>query len=178
MTSLRDPVSGLTLIEVMVGLVIFALIGGAAFLMLDQILQSRRQGDLRLNRIVAVQRGFRLLALDLQTVEDGSLRLTDEEVTLRRHAGSGAIAVTYVLEEGTFWRVVKFNPLGPAQRQILIPDVVAAKWAAFSPMGGWAAGLPRDGGMTALDLQLTFANDAGTIHRTLAVTTPPIGGTP
>lgn len=178
MTRGRNPVAGLTLIEVMVGLLIFALIGAAAFLMLDQILQSRRKGDLRLDRIVAVQRGFRLLELDLQTVADGSLRLAGNEIALRRHVGSGEVAVTYVLEDRTFWRVVTFNPLGKAQRQSLIPGVQTVKWATFSSKAGWAAGLPSDGSMTALDLQLTFADEAGTIHRTLTVTAPPPGAAP
>ena len=47
----RDPTAGFSLVEVLVALAIFALIGVAGFSMLDQVLRTQRLTEGRLERL-------------------------------------------------------------------------------------------------------------------------------
>ena len=69
----RDREAGVTLTEVLVALVLFALIGGAGLAVLDQVLRVQARTDGRLERLAEVQRAMHLLTLDFMQATGGSL---------------------------------------------------------------------------------------------------------
>ena len=82
----RHPTSGLSLVEVLVALLVFAVIGTAAFTMLDQTLRSETIAEARLSRLDDVQRTMRILAIDTLQVVAGSVTQTDDGISFLRRS--------------------------------------------------------------------------------------------
>ena len=110
----RRPDAGITLIEIMVSMAIFGLIGTAGFTMLDQTLRSRAQTEGRLERLGALQRSMYLINLDFLQAEGHSLLAGPDEqgtlVALRRADGQGSLDLRYVLREGFLLRELGTPP--------------------------------------------------------------------
>ena len=87
----RDTEAGLTLVEVLVALALFSLIGLAGFTMLDNILrvQSGTQG--RLERLGQIDRAMMVFSRDLQESDSGSVRQDENGVTMNR-TGTGLLS--------------------------------------------------------------------------------------
>ena len=153
----RRPTSGMTLVEVLVALAVFAIIGVAAFSMLDQTLRSERIADARLDRLNHLQRLMEVVTLDtLQTVA-GSVARDDTGISfLRRGTASSGLVVRYAVQAGAFVREIGAQGADPA-RQVLLSDVQSASWRFVQ--GG--AVLPPDAPLEAtegVELVLTLAD--------------------
>ena len=140
----RSPTAGFTLVEVLVALAIFALIGVAGFSMLDQVLRTQRQTDGRLERIAELQRAMHLMTLDFSQAIGASLTAkTGPEgasVAWRRNAtdaSGGRFFMEYTLAEGTLMRAVAVTEGSPLARQPLVTFVSAVDWQFYEPSAGW-----------------------------------------
>lgn len=163
------PDAGLSLVEVLVALALFALIGTAGFAMLDAVARVQSGTDGRLDRLVELERAMHLVCLDFEQIEGG---LTPDRggLALRR---PGGIAVRYDLAEGALRRRVTAPGL-PRAEQRLVERVAALTWRYDDPGRGWVADwpppqpvpgpepLPR---AVALDLTLTSPGLAGHLTR-------------
>lgn len=148
----RQPDAGLTLIEVLVALALFALISGAGFAVLDQVLRTQSRTEGRLERLAEVQRAMFLLTDDfLQargrsfTAENGTGGAT---IGLRRNAADlreGAVRLTYRLQDATLLRIVSRAAGPPIAEQPLLAGVIVADWRFFDPKAGWVADWPPAG---------------------------------
>ena len=138
----RDREAGVTLTEVLVALVLFALIGGAGLAVLDQVLRVQARTDGRLERLAEVQRGMHLLTLDFMQATGGSLGSSDGAVGFRRSAGSSGMAVRYGLDGADLTRSVSGSS-GEA-RQVVLSGVDAARWQFYTPEAGWTDSWPPD----------------------------------
>lgn len=152
MTGTRQPDAGFTLIEVLVALVLFALISGAGFALLDQVMRTQAQTEGRLERLAEVQRAMFVLTQDFLQARGRSYTVVPGEsglmIGLRRSAvdlSEGAVAIVYRLQNGSLQRVVS-RPMGIVlAEQTLLPGVVAMEWRQFDPQAGWTADWPPDG---------------------------------
>ncbi len=153
----RSGMAGFTLVEVLVALVLFALIGVAGFTMLDQVLRTQRQTDGRLETLAAMQRAMYLVTLDFTQARAASL--TEEpgpqgaSVTLRRSAADpaqGVVTLRYAVQDGVLTREVTAGPGAapgtPAARQPLLSGISAVAWQYYAPGQGWVGGWPPPGG--------------------------------
>lgn len=77
MTAVRDREAGVTLVEMLVALVIFALVGVACFTTLDTILRVRERTDGRLEHLAQLDRALQIFGRDL--VQSDPLAITLEE---------------------------------------------------------------------------------------------------
>lgn len=182
MSSGRLSDAGFTLIEVLVALALFALISGAGFTVLDQVLRTQSGTEGRLERLAEVQRAMFLLTDDfLQargrsfTAEAGAGGAT---IRLRRNAADvsgGAVRLTYRLQDATLLRIVSGTSGPPIAEQPLLAGVVSADWKFFDPQAGWVADWPPAGQLPntaspnpqAVELRVTLIG--GTFLRRVAL---------
>jgi general secretion pathway protein J len=126
---MRDGAAGFTLIEVLVSLALFALIGGAGVSVLDQVLRTQARTQMQLDDLAAMQRAMFLITLDFS---QGDSVVADDAV----HVGHGAVAVTYTLEDGVLLR-----GLGDVQQPILA-GVTGVDWQFLDAENAWADAWP------------------------------------
>lgn len=131
----RQPDAGMTLVEVLVALAVFAVIGTASFALLDQTLRSQRLTETRLARLADLQRMMRVITLDTMqalpgsvTVEGGDLALL-RRGALRTPSGPGAegLSVHYHLDASGLQRQIGLEGSKP-EWQVLLADVKAVTW--------------------------------------------------
>jgi general secretion pathway protein J len=169
----RDATAGATLVEVLVALVLFALIGGAGFSVLDQVIRVQSRTEGRLDRVAQMQRAMQLLTLDFMLASRGSLVLADGAVSFRRNSGAEELAVRYGVEDESLVRSVSGKgSLGPTH-QVLLSNVKSADWQFFDPASGWVPTWPPasedpvrvNPGAVAIDVVLDGPAPSGNLRR-------------
>ena len=138
----RPAESGLTLVEMLVALALFAVIASAAFTVLREILQVQAATEGRLDRLARIERTSYVLTRDFLQTAGGSLAASGEGVAFRRSGGSGELAVRYVLEGSSLMREVSEGPGRGVVRQTLLPGVLGVDWRFYDPRGGWRSDWP------------------------------------
>ena len=168
----RDPAAGVTLVEMLVALVLFALIAVAGFTVLDQVVrvQSGTQG--RLDRLAEMQRTMQILTQDLMFASGASLSFADDAVSFRRSAANGEMAVRYDLEDATLVRSVSGGAGARPARQPLLSGVDPLRWSFLDANRQWIARWPAtlngpkaNPAAVALDLDLTGRGLSGVLRR-------------
>ncbi len=154
----------MTLVEVLVALAVFAVIGTASFALLDQTLRSQRLTEARLARLADLQRMMRVIALDTMqalpgsvTVEKGGLALL-RRGALRTPSGPGAegLSVHYRLDATGLQRQIGPDGSQPGW-QLLLEDVKTVSWQPIlqqTPAEASASTPP----VVGLDLTLQLAS--------------------
>lgn len=124
--------SGITLIEVMVSLALFSLIGMAGFSVADSVLRAQRHGDGRLERLGEIQRAMHLLVLDFEQVADAVMEHEDGEVRFRRLTANGPVDMVYRAGDGALRRSVDGRG-----DQVVLTGVEALTWRFLHVPEGW-----------------------------------------
>ncbi|MEO6301007.1 MAG: prepilin-type N-terminal cleavage/methylation domain-containing protein [Paracoccaceae bacterium] len=135
MTQRRSGTSGLSLVEVLVALAVFSIIGIAAFAMLDQTLRSERLAGARLARLADVQRMMQVLTIDTMQAISGTITRDNTGISFLRRgsvakdgvAGVEGLAVRYHLDKAGLIREIGAPGAAPAE-QVLLSDVQSANW--------------------------------------------------
>lgn len=133
----RDGQAGLTLVEVLVALALFSLIGLSGFSMLDTILRVRSGSEGRLDRQAQIDRALVVFTRDLQEADPTSLTQTPTGVTLNR-TGTGIIA--YVQEGGALLRRLPRSGFD----QQMIGGVLSLRLRALDSTGIWRDAWPPE----------------------------------
>ncbi|WP_054006539.1 type II secretion system protein GspJ [Cypionkella psychrotolerans] len=146
--------AGFSLVEVLVALAIFALIGVAGFSMLDQVLRTQRLTEGRLERLAELQRAMHLITLDFSQARNSSLVLdpppTDAaagaaSVSLQRNAADaagGSVNLRYEVDQDTLFRDIAAKAGSDPARQPLLHGVAAVEWQFYAASGGWGSVWP------------------------------------
>ena len=140
----RLATAGVTLIEMLVALVLFALIGVAGFGVLDQILRTQSATEGRLERLARIQRGMYLLTTDFSQARPSTVTHDPGDegpvLSLERSAaetGAGRIALTYRLGGNILLRDVSDAAGRPVARQPLLDGVADIAWQFYDADLGW-----------------------------------------
>ncbi len=132
----RHRTAGLTLVEVLVSLALFALIATAGLSVLDQVLRTQRQTEARLERLGALQRAMHLVGRDLAELDAGSVAGNVATLTLSRHSAADRATIGYALTDARLARQATL-PDGTAATQSLLPDVTDLRWRYLDDAGQW-----------------------------------------
>ncbi len=134
----RSRHTGFTLVEVLVALVLFSLIGIAGFSLVDGLMRVQHRTEGRLERLAELQRAMHLMTLDFEQITSDALSVEDTSVSFRRFSASeGDIGVRYALVDGTLRRTLSSRRGAPRVAQRLISRVEALDWYFFVPELGW-----------------------------------------
>jgi general secretion pathway protein J len=155
---MRDGAAGFTLIEVLVSLALFALIGGAGVAVLDQVLRTQARTEGQLDNLAAMQRAMFLMTVDFSqahAVQAGDVL----------QVAHGSVTVQYTLSDGVLMR-----GLGQVQQPVLA-GVAELSWAFLDAENTWSAAWPVDddpGNPRAVALTLDLG-EKGQIRRVVAL---------
>ena len=161
----RSGTSGMTLVEVLVALAVFAIIGIAAFTMLDQTLRSERLAGARLARLADVQRLMRVVSVDTLQAIAGSLTRDDAGISFLRRgsvATDGAqvvesLAVRYHLDASGLIREIGAPGADPAW-QVLLTGLRGASWRLLQD-GGELPASAATTGAEGIELVVRLGDD-------------------
>ena len=176
--AIRQPDAGVTLIEMMIALALFALIGSAGFALLDQVLRTQRSTDGRLERLSEQQRALHVILTDFAMALPHTLEATEDSVALDRSAASGgSLHLRYHLTAGVLHRDLA-SPDGLALAdQTILTGIDTASWRFLTPEGAWSDIWPTDPVQTlttprnprAIELVVTLQGHAGSLRRVAAL---------
>lgn len=151
-------------------LALFALIGGAGFATLDQIIRAQAGTEGRLDRLAEIQRAAHLVTLDFLQAVSGSFTHADGAVAFRRSGTAGDFAVRYGLDDAKLIRRV--SSTGADTAQVLLTGADGLGWRFFVPGAGWRADWPPEGAdpsampaAVALEVTLSGGGLTGTLRR-------------
>ena len=132
----RAPQAGVTLVEVLVSLVIFAIIGVAGYGMLDQVARTQRLTEGRLQRLGQMQRAMLLLDQDFRQATARSLVRDAGGVGFERAAGDGVVGLHYDLTGGDFMRHLADDRGKALADQVLLTGVTGVEWQFYAKSWG------------------------------------------
>ncbi len=158
----RSSQAGVTLVEVLVAMALFAMIGLAGFSMLDAVLRVQAGTDARLERLADIDRALIIISRDLQQKDAGPILAGDGKLSFSLHSGDK-------LE----YRVEADNLLRSAPRrnieQRLLDQVSALEVRLLDTTGVWHTDWPAESADTlsrparasAVELGLRLSDDGG-----------------
>lgn len=176
----RSGEAGVTLVEVLVSLAIFAVIGVAGYAMLDLVLRSARLTEGRLAQLGQMERAMYLVGVDFAQAEGGSLLADGMMVSIHRRArdlGGGDITVGYGLAGTVLTRRLSDGQGAVLADQALLPGVTALGWQFLDNGPSWSGVWPAPGQVALLDgkvdnpraVELTLTLTDGRMLRRVAV---------
>ncbi|VVP97443.1 Type II secretion system protein J [Pseudomonas fluorescens] len=151
--------TGFTLLELVIAMAIFALLGLASWTLLDGVVRVQ-QGT------VSHERELRKLQRAVTVIERDLLHITEHPIVLERtrlhlqrsnwrnpldQPRSERQALTYGLDNGVLWRESRGDGTLVVQRQSLLDDVRHLSWRLFDEQTGWRS---EQGGKAPLALEL------------------------
>lgn len=142
--------AGFTLVEVLVGVALFALIASIGLGMLGAVARVRAGTQGELDAIAALQRAEVLLTDDLVTARASSLEFSEHDLRFQRQSRSGRwVSVSYTLSDGVLLRQVGNST------QPLLQAVSDWRWRVFDG-ADWqlAPGIAPDTHITAVEITL------------------------
>jgi general secretion pathway protein J len=166
MTS-RDPEAGVTLVEMLVALAIFALVGLASFALLDAVIRTRDRTEGRLEDVAALDRALILFGRDLGQSDPGSQALSGGELSFALVAAGGPEEMSYALGETGLER----RAGEVAQR--LAGGVVALDFRVLDRGGAWHEAWPPDAegaeppALVGVEMRLRLDGEEGATARRL-----------
>lgn len=126
---------GFTLVEVLIALALFALIGVAGFTLLNSVLRTQGATETRLDRMAEIQRAMLVVTSDLDQVT-GSVAGGGGTLSIRKFDIAGnVVAVRYELAGDRVNRIVS-SPSGE-RVQTLLTGVADARWSFHQRRGTW-----------------------------------------
>lgn len=140
---------GFTLLELLVSLAVFAIIGLACWRLFDGVFRVREQVQAQEQSLRALRRAVAVIERDvLQIVVPASAQpvvIRQGLLNLQRgnwrnpldHLRSDRQEVSYVLEQGQLWRYSRSLDLPGVQKQALLSGVSHLDWRLYDDKAGW-----------------------------------------
>lgn len=136
-----DPRQGFTLVEVLIAMALFALIGIAGFTLLDGVLRTQSATETRLSRLAEVQRAMLVISSDLDQVTN-SLGGSGAALSLQKTDLSGGVVnVQYDLTGTRLTRTL--SGAAGSRTQILLENVASVRWTFHRRRGDWLDAWPQ-----------------------------------
>ena len=178
----RQPDAGVTLVEMLVALVLFALVGLASFAMLDTVIRARDRTDGRLESIAALDRALTLFSRDMLQSAPQGRSLAQDILTVSMTEQGQEVGLIYQLVDRQLQRHITLPDAPEPLVQSLVADVTAVRWRLLDATGAWHDMWPpvqggADAGPRAVEMVLTLAgtdgSPAGSLRRIVLLTQSP-----
>lgn len=172
----RDPQAGLTLVEMLVALALFALVGLASFAMLDTVIRVRDQTEGRLETVAAIDRALLLFSQDLAQSRTADRTLADGQLGFRAMMPQGSAAMRYHLQDGVLLRSLDREDTAVALDQRVLGGVLTAEWRVLDAANMWHDKWPQpeasENRLIAVQMVLTLEGSAAsdlTVRRLIEI---------
>lgn len=159
----REGEAGLTLVEMLVALALFALVGFASFAMLDTVIRTRDRTEGRLETIAAFDRALILWSRDLGQSDPGGLSIAEGVLSFGEDSSGGLPEMSYTLVGGALARRAGLV------EQRLAAGIASLSWRGLDSEGAWHEDWPPEteaAPLVGLEMRLTLTgNPPATIRR-------------
>lgn len=137
--------SGFTLLELVIAIAIFALLGLAGWRLFDGVVRTQQGASQHERDIRSLQRAVGVIERDVWQAVAGSIVLAPGNLQLQRSHWRNPLdqprserqAVSYRLEGAALWRDSRGEGMATVQRQKLLDDVRSLSWRLFDAQRGW-----------------------------------------
>jgi general secretion pathway protein J len=141
---------GFTLLELVIALAIFAVLGLASWGLFDSVVRVQQGATAHERELRSLQRALAVIERDLLHITAQPILLAPALLQFQRshwrnpldQARSERQAVTYRLDGGVLWRESQGEGTELMQRQKLLEDVRELKWRLYDSQSGWVACWP------------------------------------
>jgi general secretion pathway protein J len=152
--------SGFTLLELVIAIAIFALLGLAGWRLFDGVVRTQQGVGDHEREIRALQRAVGVIERDVWQAVGGSVKLEPTRLQLQRSHWRNPLDqprserqwVTYRLEGAALWRDSFGEGIATLQQQKLLDEVRSLNWRLFDPQRGWHSETTGDHAPLALEL--------------------------
>lgn len=144
MTRSRSADAGVSLIEVLVSLAIFAIIGVAGLAVLNTVTGTGERTDGRLDRLAELDRAFLVISRDLEQVSTAEMTLDGSILAFQRTAAEQNIEMVLLLDQATLTRRIEVAD-GTSVDQQLLTGVTELEWRVMDRTKRWHETWPPAG---------------------------------
>ncbi|MBV6824392.1 type II secretion system protein GspJ [Pseudomonas sp. PD9R] len=142
--------AGFTLLELVIAIAIFALLGLASWTLFDGVVRVQRGVSAHAQEWRSLQRAMAMIERDLLHITEQPLSLEQTQLQWQRgnwrnpldQPRSERQALTYRLDNGALWRDSRGEGTQIVQRQKLLDDVRHLSWRLFDDQTGWRGDWP------------------------------------
>lgn len=151
---MTKPQAGFTLLELVIAIAIFALLGVACWRLFDGVLRAERSSSAHEQTLRGLQRAVALIERDVLHLHTSAtspgLVLYPNQLNLRRANWRNPLGqprselqdISYQLENGVLWRYSQGVDLPVLQKQKLLGDVRDMSWRLYDKHTGWRSDWP------------------------------------
>ncbi len=159
----RRADAGLSLIEVMVSLAIFAVIGIAGLSMLNTVARTGERTEGRLERLTEMDRAFLILGHDLAQITPAGMKLDTGTLAFQRAGADRALDMEILMQDDAMVRRIDM-PTTASVDQIILANIDRLEWRLMAPTKRWHAdwpppGISNPGRPLAAELSLDLRRD-------------------
>ncbi|MGN8345427.1 type II secretion system protein GspJ [Pseudomonas sp. SMV71] len=155
--------SGFTLLELVIAISIFALLGLASWRLFDGVVRTQQGSAQHERDIRALQRAVGVIERDAWQAVAGSIKLASGHLQLQRSHWRNPLdqprserqTVSYRLEGGALWRDSQGEGSVVVQQQKLLDEVRDLSWRLYDSQRGWQSVNARDTSPLALELTVS-----------------------
>ena len=141
---------GFTLLELVIALAIFAVLGLASWGLFDSVVRVQQGATAHERELRRLQRALAVIERDLLHVTEQPMLLAPALLQFQRshwrnpldQARSERQGLTYRLDGDVLWRESQGEGAELVQRQKLLEGVRELNWRLFDSQSGWVAGWP------------------------------------
>jgi general secretion pathway protein J len=136
MTDRRTGDAGLSLVEVLVSLAIFAIIGIAGLAILNTVARTGERTEGRLERLAEIDRAFLVIRRDLAQITPDAVTLDDGTLAFRRARADGTVAMAFRVQDAVLTRQIDTAVSGAIDQQLLT-GTATAQWRLMDASRDW-----------------------------------------
>ncbi|MEG0859139.1 MAG: type II secretion system protein GspJ [Pseudomonas sp.] len=159
---MTDRQAGFTLIELVIAIAIFALLGLASWTLFNGVTRMQQGTMTHDQELRNLQRAVAVIERDLLHITEQPIMLDDTQLQLQRSNWRNPLdqprserqALTYRFDDGALWRESRGEGTLIVQRQKLLDDVRHLNWRLFDGQTGWLSE-QSDKAPLALEMQVS-----------------------
>lgn len=142
--------AGFTLLELVIAIAIFALLGLGCWRLFDGVVRAERSSTAHQQALRSLQRAVAMIERDVvqvqSSVKSPGITLYPDRLNVRRanwrnplgQSRSEVLDISYQLKDGVLWRYSRGVEEGAQlQQQKLLSDVREVRWQLFNRKTGW-----------------------------------------